>query len=157
LATYLIGLRQVAIPILLLAGCHLCAATVTRVFVDSFGDKPGASSLRAEVVTLLGKQSSVTIVNSAPQADLILSGSGQTYIKGYVGTNPRVRYVNSDARPVYGGYLSVELKNHAHDTVWSYLVTPSRFGAEDINRNLARQVVQRIGVEVEKMRKASQR
>jgi hypothetical protein len=156
LATHLIGLRQVAIPILLLTSSHLCAVSVTRIFIESFGDKPGASALRAEVVALLGKQSGVSIVNSAPEADLILSGAGQTYVKGYIGTNPRVRYVNSDARAVYGGYLSVELKNHAHDTVWSYLVTPARFGPEDIIRNLGRQVVQRIAVEVEKMRKASQ-
>ena len=111
--------------------------------------------MRSEVVALLGRQAGITVVSAAPDADFILSGSGQTYIKGYVGTNPRVHYLNSDARPIYGGFLSVELKDHAHDTVWSYLVTPSRFGAEDINRNLARQVVQRIGVEVTKMRKAS--
>jgi hypothetical protein len=157
LARHLIGLRRVAIPILLSACSSLGAAPVTRIFVDSFGEKSGAASLRSEVVALLGKQAGCSIVTSATEADFILSGAGETYIKGYVGTNPRVRYVNSDARPVYGGFLSVELKNHAHDTVWSYLVTPSRFGPEDIKRNLGRQVVQRIAVEVEKMRKASQR
>ncbi|HEY3836799.1 MAG TPA: hypothetical protein VGL72_09515 [Bryobacteraceae bacterium] len=153
MASHIIGLHRRLIVLSLIA--TLQSATVTRVFVESFGDKAGAASLRAEVVALLGRQPGVAIVNNAPDADFILSGSGQTYIKGYLATNPRVHYLNSDARPVYGGFLSVELKNHAHDTVWSYLVTPSRFGAEDINRNLARQVVQRIGAEMAKMRKAS--
>ena len=126
---------------------------MSRICVEAFGGKPGASQLRDELVTLLSRQSGVAIVNSPAGADLVLSGSGETYVKGYLGSNPRVHYLNSDARPVYSGFLSVELKNAAHDTVWSYLVTPSRFGAEDINRNLAAQMVRRLMPEVRRARK----
>jgi hypothetical protein len=154
LATQINGLRRLVIVVLLTC-TSLYAATVTRVFVATFGEKSGAANLREEVVRLLGKQEGVAIVNSEPDADLVLTGAAQTYIKGYLGTNPRVRYLNSDARPVYGGFLSVELKDHAHDTVWSYLVTPSRFGDQDINRNLAKLVAQRIAVELKKRRMES--
>ena len=95
------------------------------------------------------------MVDASATADFILSGSGETYIKGYVGTNPRVRYLNSDAKPVYGGFLSVELKNREHDPVWSYLVTPRRFGSDDINRNLASQIVHKLIAIVEQQRQAA--
>ncbi|MBV9745927.1 MAG: hypothetical protein JO099_19360 [Acidobacteriia bacterium] len=126
-----------------------------RIFVEPFGEKPGASGLRTELVRLLEKEPHITVADDATKADFIVSGTGETYIKGYLGTNPRVRYLNSEAQPVYGGYLSVELKNPEHETVWSYLVTPRRFGPEDINRNLAGQIVNRLAQEIAFERKAA--
>lgn len=132
-----------------------CAAGTSRIFVEPFADKGGAAQLRSELVNLLRKEHGVELVDTAAAADFILSGSGETYIKGYVGTNPRVRYLNSDARPVYGGFLSVELKSRAHDPVWSYLATPRRFGSDDINRNLAGQIVHKLVAIVEQQRQPS--
>jgi hypothetical protein len=136
-----------------LACGSMLATAATRVFVEPFGNKAGAAQLRAELVSLLQKQAGVEIVPSASNADFILAGSGETYIKGYLSSNPRVRYLNSDARPIYSGFLSVELKNHAQDTLWSYLVTPSRFGADDINRNLASQMTRRLVPQLQQARK----
>ncbi len=100
--------------------------------------------LRAGIVTFLNKEPNVAVVTDASQADYVVSGSGETYVRGYVGTNPRVHYLNRDAKPIYGGFLSVELKPRGKDTVWSYLATPSRLGPQDINANLARQVTHRL-------------
>ena len=86
-------------------------------------------------------------------ADYIISGNGETYIKGYLGTNPRVHYLNSDAQPVYSGFLSIELKTRQQETVWSYLVTPRRFGSEDINHNLAGQMVRKLADQIQAQRK----
>ena len=148
-------LRRPAAAWFLYCVCTLtCAGANTRIFVGGFGDKPGATQLRSELVSLLRKQAGIAIADSPTDADFLLSGSGETYIKGYLASNPRVHYLNSDARPVYAGFLSVELKNHAHDTVWSYLVTPSRFGSEDINRNLASQIIHRMNLELRQLRKA---
>jgi hypothetical protein len=122
----------------------LAAASPSRIFVEPFGNKPGAAELRDEMVKLLGKERGVVVVADASSADMIVAGSGETYIRGYLGTNPRVRYLNSDAKPVYGGFLSVELKQRDRETVWSYLVTPRRFGPEDISHNLAGQLVHRL-------------
>src|SRR5580692_3669609 len=128
--------RLVANLIALLLGAHLLAGAPSRVFVEALGTKPGAVELRNELMRLLEKEHQVTLVGDATSADFVVSGEGETYIKGYLGTNPRVRYLNRDAKPVYGGFLSVEVKNRDHDTIWSYLVTPRRLGSEDINRNL---------------------
>jgi len=125
-----------------------------RIFIEPFAGKQGAAELRSELVKLVEHERGMTIVEDKQAADFVLSGTGETYIKGYVGTNPRVRYLNSDAKAVYGGYLSVELKNREHDPVWSYLATPRRFGPDDINRNLAGQIARKLGEAVEQQRKA---
>lgn len=84
------------------------------------------------------------MASSVDNADRVLTGTDQTYIKGYLARNPRVRYKNSDSRPVFGGYVSVELKDRQDETVWSYLVTPRRFGPEDLSKNLAGQIVNKL-------------
>jgi hypothetical protein len=84
-------------------------------------------------------------VAASPQAaDAVIGGTGETWIRGYYSLNPRVRSVGSDAHPIYGGYLSVELKGRGGETLWSYLVTPRRFGPEDIGRNLCGQIVRKL-------------
>jgi hypothetical protein len=127
-----------------LLGAHVLADGPARVFVELLGTKSGAVQLRNELVRLLEKDHRVTLVSDASSAEFIISGEGETYIKGYVGTNPRVRYLNADARPVYGGFLSVEVKNRERETIWSYLVTPRRLGSEDVNRNLTGQLVRKL-------------
>jgi hypothetical protein len=137
--------RILAAVVVCVCSCgDLLAAAPVRVFVESFGDKPGAMMLHDEFQKLLGKQSGIAIVGDAAQADYIVTGTGETYVKGYVGTNPRVRYLNSDAQPVYGGYLSLELKPPGRDTIWSYLVTPRRMGPQDVYSNLTSQMVSKL-------------
>jgi hypothetical protein len=127
-----------------IAGRFAFAAPAERIYVDSFGDKPGAKMLREEIVKLLSKSRGVGVAADRSQADYILSGSGETYIRGYIGTNPRVRYLNSDAQPVYGGFLSVELKPARQDVIWADLVTPRRLGPQDIYENLGKQVLPKL-------------
>ena len=100
--------------------------------------------LRLELLKQLDKEQGLAIATDAAQADFIVSGSGETYVRGFVGTNPRVHYLNRDAKPVYGGFLSVELKPRGQDTVWSYLATPRAFGSQNIGANLAGQVAHKI-------------
>ena len=127
-----------------LLGVHVLAGSPPRVFVESFGTKPGAVQLRNELVRFLENDHHVTLVSDAASAEFVVSGEGETYIKGYVGTNPRVRYLNSDARPVYRGFLSIEVKNRQRATIWSYLVTPRRLGPGDISRNLTGQLAGKL-------------
>jgi hypothetical protein len=137
--------RWVVCVTVMLLGVHaLAAGSPARVFVELLGTKSGAAQLRNELVHLLEKERGIALVSDAAAADFIVSGEGDTYIKGYLGSNPRVRYLNGDARPVYGGFLSVEVKNREHDTIWSYLVTPRRLGSEDINRNLTGQLARKL-------------
>jgi len=127
--------------VLLSAGA-LAGQAPARIYIEPL-DKDGGG-LRKEMIKLLKDRKDVTVVTTEPGADRVLSGTNQTYIKGYLSRNHRVRYRNSDSQPVYGGYFSVELKDPNDDVVWSYLVTPARFGADDINRNLASQIVNRL-------------
>ena len=128
--------RLIAIPLLTVA---LLLAQPARVYIEPF-DGP----LHDQLVNQLKKDARVDVVDSAAQADLLVEGSGRTWVKGFISTNPRVRYRSSDAQPVYTGYLSVELQNRRKETVWSWLATPGRFDAHDINRNLAERMAPKL-------------
>ena len=120
-------------------------AGVKRIYVAPFPDKPGAAELRAGLVDELRKSHRITLAASAQDADAVISGKGETWIRGYYSLNPRARSISSeDAHPIYGGYLSVELKGQRDETLWSYLVTPKRFGPEDIGRNLGGQMARKL-------------
>jgi hypothetical protein len=112
--------------------------------VEPFANKPGAEGLRADLIAELRKSHRVSVAASPQAADAVIGGTGETWVRGYYSLNPRVRSVGSDAHPIYGGYLSVELKGRGGETLWSYLVTPRRFGPEDIGRNLCGQIVRKL-------------
>jgi hypothetical protein len=121
---------------------HLGSAK--RLFVDSFGERPGASNLRDNVAALLARSHAVTVVKKPEEADAILAGKGEVWIKGHYSLNPRQREVTADTQPVYGGYLSVELKGKGDETLWSYLVTPHPHVTGDIHKDLAGHVVKKL-------------
>src|SRR5215471_6846290 len=94
----------------LLAG-NLFGQTAVRVFVEPFnGREPSGAPLRDEFLQEIRKRKDLIVVAEPEQADRLVTILGETHIKGYIGRNLRVRYVNSDSQPVYGGYLSIELK-----------------------------------------------
>jgi len=120
------------------------AQNVRNVFVDSFGDKPGSSELRQQVTAELRKSQNFHVVDTPAQADLVLSGTGEVWVKSHYSLNPRNRSVNSDAQGVYTGYLSAELKDKKGETVWSYLAAPHSSGSRGVSRILARLVVRKM-------------
>jgi phosphate ABC transporter phosphate-binding protein len=115
--------------------------------VDSFGDKPGASQLREQVKAELRRSQNFHAVDTPAEAELVLTGTGEVWVKSHYSLNPRTRSVN-DAQAVYTGYLSVELKGKKGETVWSYLATPHSSGSGDVSRILARLVVGKMSGEV---------
>jgi hypothetical protein len=131
-----------------LAVALVSAQPARKLYVEPFKTKGGARELYAEVEKELAKDLSkiagMQLVKSAQEADWIIAGRADTFIKGKLAMNPRVRYSTMDSRPVYGGYLSLELKDRKEDTLWSYIVTPRKMGAEDVNRNLAEQAVKAL-------------
>jgi phosphate ABC transporter phosphate-binding protein len=118
--------------------------SVKNIFVDSFGDKPGASDLRAKIISELKKSGSFHVVEDESAADAVLAGVGEVWIKGHYSMNPRDRSVNSDATAVYAGYLSVELKGRNGETLWSYLAPPHSSDSGNISRDFARLVVRNL-------------
>lgn len=117
---------------------------VNRVFVGSFGNSAEAQQVRHAVVDDLRRHGKPGVADSEAQSDAVLTGSGEVFVKGYFSLNPRARSIGEDAHPIYGGYISVELKGRQNEILWSYLVTPHRFGPEQIGRNLAAQIVKKL-------------
>src|ERR1051325_1717813 len=112
-----LGLMCIAV---LVCGNRLEGASLT-LYVEPLRNEAN-DALREEMISLLRNQKAISVTDRPADADRVLAGTNQTYVKGYLSRNPRVRYRNSDSRPVYGGYFSVELKDQQGETVWSYLV-----------------------------------
>lgn len=117
---------------------------IKNVYVDSFGNKPGAVDLRGKIISELEKSPRFHVVENASEADAVLAGSGEVWVKSYYSLNPRNRSVNSDTQALYAGYLSIELKDKKGETLWSYLATPHSSAAGSVSRNLAKLVVKKL-------------
>ncbi len=117
--------------------------TVKRIFIDGLGDKPELREVKKDLASELRKSDVFGVADSADQADATLTGHGDTWLKGYYSLNPRAGTSPSNGQPVYGGYVSVELKDRAGVTLWSYLATPHA-GSKNIARDLSKDVVKHL-------------
>jgi hypothetical protein len=118
-------------------------AGVKRIYVEMFPAKTGSGKLREDLMAELRRLGSPSIAASESDADAILAGDGETWIKGYRSLNPRSGRLPSNGDPVYAGFLSVELKDTKGETIWSYLVTLGPT-SENISRELAKQIVKHL-------------
>jgi phosphate ABC transporter phosphate-binding protein len=130
-----------------LAGSALAAQApggAQRLYVATFTTKTGADQLQKDVTSELRKLNSVSIVANESNADLILDGGGEIWIKGYRSFSSHTHEkLPTNGMPIYGGFLSVELKNKSGASLWSYLVTPSGDSldvAKDLSRRIAMQL-----------------
>jgi hypothetical protein len=115
---------------------------VRSVFIGSFGDKPGAEALRGQVVSEIEKSHKLRVAKDVAQADAVLGGKGEVWVKEHYSLNPRSRSIE-DSHTVYAGYLSVELQGKKDETLWSYLAAPHSAG-ENVDRDLAKLVVRKL-------------
>ena len=118
---------------------------IKRLYVEPFTTKSGSERLRADLVAEIRKLRSLSLVPNASNAEATLSGGGEIWIKGYQSLNPRSGQRPSAGRPVYGGFLSVELKDSRGETLWSDLVTPIPSSSDifqDLSKRIARHVAQ---------------
>jgi phosphate transport system substrate-binding protein len=117
---------------------------VRRLYVEAFATKAGAEKLREDVTAELRRLSSVSLVSDEASADLVLGGGGEIWIKGYHSFSPRSHIkMPTNGTPIYGGYLSVELKNRKGVTVWSYLATPGA-ASEDISKDISKRIAKHL-------------
>jgi phosphate transport system substrate-binding protein len=131
----------------------LCALAMSsfasqRLYVEPFTTRAGSEKLREDLVGELHKLSSISVVSSEASADAILGGGGEIWIKGYRSLNPRAGRLPSNGTPVYGGYLSVELRNGKGETLWSYLVTPGS-SSLDVSKDLAKRIAKHVAEALE--------
>jgi phosphate transport system substrate-binding protein len=117
---------------------------ITRLYVEAFATRTGTKELREQVIAELRKGNAVSLVGAESDADLILGGGGEIWVKGYRSFSPRSPMkLPANGTPIYGGYLSVELKDKRGITVWSYLVTP-RTSSGNASKELSRQIARRL-------------
>src|SRR5271157_4940882 len=135
--------------VLILAAISLHAQTakdlsqVKKVFVSSLSGGNGAVELQQSLVKQLRKSGKFEVVATPSQADAVIKGTGQIWVKGHLATSPRAPAANRQA--IYGGFLSVEVVGADNAVLWSYLVTPSKFSwgsiADNLSDNLVREMV----------------
>jgi phosphate ABC transporter phosphate-binding protein len=114
------------------------------LYVEAFATKTGAEKLREDMTAELRKLASVSLVPDQSKADLVLGGGGEIWVRGYRSFSPRSHMkLPTNGTPIYGGYLSVELKNKLGVTVWSYLVTPGT-PSEDISKELSKRIARHL-------------
>jgi phosphate transport system substrate-binding protein len=115
---------------------------IKALYVEPFAAvAPG--KLRAELIAEIHKNGRVPLAPNESSADAILGGGGEIWVRGYRSLNPRSGRLPSGGAPVYGGYLSVELRNRRGETFWSYLVTPQT-GPEDVAKDLAKAIAKHV-------------
>jgi len=121
----------------------LLNAAQTHLYVEPFITKSGAEKLREDVMAELRKLPGVTLVNGEAGADLVLGGGGEIWVRGYRSLNPRASRLPGAGTPVYGGYLSVELRDGKGATIWSYLATPGA-EASDVAKDLSKRIAKHL-------------
>jgi phosphate ABC transporter phosphate-binding protein len=116
-------------------------AQVKTVYVDSLGTNKGAVAMREQLVRRLRTSRELQVASDPKHADALLRGTGRTWVTGYVSLSPRSHTLN---QALTEGFLSVELVGKKDETLWSYLVTPSKFPWNGIPDDLAAQIVSRL-------------
>jgi hypothetical protein len=126
---------------------------VKRIFVDSMGSMSGMAEVKKDLIVRLKKQRLFEVVSSVDEADAVLTGEGEIWIRGYYSLNPRAGTAPIHGHPIYGGFLSVELKDKKGNTLWSNLATPHTTSS-NIGRELSENVVRHLASAVAKARAA---
>jgi hypothetical protein len=120
------------------------SSAAKRLYVEPFATKAGPDELREDVTARLRKLSSLSIVGDPGNADLILAGGGEIWIKGYRSFSPRSHMkMPTNGIPIYGGYLCVELKNRKGVTVWSYLATPDA-ASDHVSKDISKRITKHL-------------
>lgn len=115
---------------------------IKKIYVDSLGAKKGSAELRDALVKRLRKVRGLEVVSTKEDADAVITGTGELWVKGYYTTNPRPSAYGQNA--IYGGMLSVEVHDKHNETLWSYLVTPGKFHWDSVMQNLADLLVKKF-------------
>jgi phosphate transport system substrate-binding protein len=110
---------------------------IRKIYVEPFQGKLRSAELHDKVVESLKANSKFQIVDNQSDADAVVQGSGEIWVEGYVSSRPH----SSAREAVYGGYLSLEVKSRNGETLWSYLVTPSRMHWGGVAQDMANHIV----------------
>ena len=130
-------------------------SAVKSIRVESLGARPCSNELAKDLDHEFHKVSGLRLAPSPNQADAIVRGECQVWIRGYVSLNPRAGSGPGRGTPIYGGYLSVELRDQHNAVLWSYLATVHT-GTSDAGKDLSRQVAKALKLALEKAARKEQ-
>lgn len=120
---------------------------VKKVYVESLGQERSAGETRSHLIRHLDKSRALQVTQNLDEADAVLKGTAQIWTTGYI--NPGV-HSHTLSEPTYSGYLSAELVGKGGQTLWSYLVTPSKFPLGGIPDDLAAQLASRLLADIKR-------
>ncbi|MFC5864939.1 phosphate ABC transporter substrate-binding protein PstS [Acidicapsa dinghuensis] len=130
------------LPASLLSQSGMQLSQVKTLYVDTFNAGNDSASLRDSVIRHLSRSHRFQLVSSASNADAIVKGASQIWIRGYVSAN--ARNPGNDRQAVYGGYLSLQLTDANGQPLWSWLATPDRHAWSGIADDLAGRAVEKL-------------
>ena len=113
-----------------------------KLYVDQFSEGDESAQLRQSLIKRLQKNGRYQVVDTPNDADAVVKGSGEIWIKGYLTINSRA--VATNRQPIYGGYLSVEVMTKDGEPLWSYLVIPSKLSWVSVRDDLANNLVKEM-------------
>ncbi len=132
---------------LLIAGISVHAQSaaelkqVKSLYVDSLGSDKAGAATRDTIERRLRKSHELRIVADPHEADAILKGTTRIWAIGRDSLSP---HSHRPVQALYEGFVSVEVVGKKNETLWSYLVTPSKFPWGGITDDLGRQVISRL-------------
>jgi phosphate ABC transporter phosphate-binding protein len=125
------GLSKICCLMIIAAFCTGAAAervdSLTRartLYVETFTGGVQAAQLRESLVRKLAKSHRFQVVQSPANADAVVTGTGQIWVRGFVAINPHTPATDREA--AYGGYLSLEVDGAHGQPLWSWLATPGQ-------------------------------
>ncbi len=104
------------------------------LYINTFSGGAEAGRLHESLARHLAK-SHFKLVQSPKDADAIVKGDGQVWVRGYIAINPHTP--STDREAIYGGYLSLEVIGSKGQPLWSWLVTPGKHAWSNIIDDLA--------------------
>jgi phosphate ABC transporter phosphate-binding protein len=121
---------------------HAESFSQTRtLYIDTFSGGADAGKLHESLARHLAK-SRFKLVQSQKDADAIVKGDGQVWIRGYIAINPHTP--STDREAIYGGYLSLEVIGSHGEPLWSWLATPGKHAWGNVIDDLAGRAARKL-------------
>jgi phosphate ABC transporter phosphate-binding protein len=116
-------------------------ATVRTIFIAPVDAGANAAAIGKRLASQLERSGSVRVVSDQADADATLNATASIWATGTISPNLRS---GSTHEVNYQGHLSAELISRDRQTLWSYMVTPSRFRTASIVDDLSDQLAARL-------------
>jgi hypothetical protein len=92
---------------------------VRKIYVDTFGNGDGADVIRSKVITRLVKAGRFEVVQSAEQADAVLTGASQVSKTSHYSASANGQYGNASGGTRYHATAGIQLLSKDQRILWA--------------------------------------